>query len=165
MRQSVGLLALLGLVSCSPPLTVTEVSPVSPKLREFKAVQILVTVQETSAERTVGYFRSCLISELCKREIFVTYVTKDDPGPAEVKMAIVLSGFRGVSEGARALVGGAAGKAKLTAVVNLADLRSGEDLGAFSVHGKTSINADAGTTSDIVESVAIGVAEVLRRKR
>jgi len=143
----------------------TEVTPLSPKMREKKAVQIRVATEEPGAERAVQYFRSGLISELLKRNLFEAVTTTEAPGGAEIKLAVTLSGFRGVSPAARGLVGGAAGRAKLAAAVTLTDLKSSEDLGAFIIRGKTGAYADAGTSLDVIDSVSIGVAEYLKANR
>ncbi len=162
MRRSIVLLAILS--GCASVKS-TEIVPVSPKLREFKAVQVLVTAEEPGAERAVSYFRSAIISELLKRDLFVTIVKAEEPGAAEVRLAVALSGFRGVDPAARAFLGAAAGRPKLTASVTLTDLKTTEDLGAFFIYGKTAVHANAGTSNDVIDSVAIGVAEYLAGRR
>ncbi len=161
MKKLIVTMALVGaLVGCSSA-RVIESRPVSPKLHELKTVQLLIDVDEPISPNTVRYFRSSLISELCKRDVFVKFVTSKDAGAADLKMSIVLAGLEEVSTLERVIFAGPpAGKAKLMAIVKLTDLKSGEQLGAFRVLGKSS---GWGTTLEGIEVTAGGVAEHLAK--
>ena len=144
----------------------TETEPISERLPDLKSVQILVTADDSGADAAVGRFRARMISELCKRELFVYFVKDREPGVSEVRMSITLAGYRGVDPIPRFLFGCFAGKARLEAAVTLTNLKSGENLGAFKVYGKSSSATCAdGTTDDAIDILAEGVAEVLKRSR
>lgn len=145
---------------------VTETEPVSDKLFEMKTVHLLVAGEEPGAAAVVGAFRSQLMSELYRRQMFITFVKDREPGASEVRMSITLSGYRGVDAIPRFIFGCMAGKATLDATVTLTDLKSGENLGAFKVYGKSSSATCAdGTTDDAIDVLAVGVAEVLKKAR
>ncbi len=151
---------MLSAMGCSSA-KITESNHVSTKLRDLKTVQLLITVDQAETQPAVRYFRSCLITELCKREMFVKFIESNEPGASDVRMSIALSGLRTTSNLELAAFGECAGRARLTATVTLTDLKSREDIGTFTVHGKSGCYE---TTYGGIEATAKGLADHLQNK-
>jgi len=150
----------IALAGCSGA-AVTESAPIPARVHELKVVRLVISVDDREASSAVGYFRATLISELCKRERFVKFLSALDAGEPELKVTVLLSGIYKVSTLERVILGACPGAAKLKATVSLSDPKSKDDLGTFTVHGESSCY---GTTLEGIEATAIGVAEQLSRR-
>ena len=166
MKLALIVAVLCGSIGCAGGHKIKETSPLEGKLGAYSVVQIAAKSSDEDAGEDLGSFRSALVAKLTERDLFKGYVTHEEPGAADLRLAVTLTGIRRVSETTRFLVGGMAGKAKLFADVELIEIGTGRTLGSFKIEGKSSGGTvAAGTTPEAVVNAANGIAQYIADHR
>ena len=160
------LLAIASLVGCGASYKVKETLPFTEPLGKFKSVQVVVSTDEPEGQDAVEPFRSALLGKLANKALFSSLTTAADPGAAELKIAVKLSGFHAVNTTSQAFFGTMAGTGKLTASVVVVEIKSDEEIGGFTVAGKSaSGTAYSASTEGGINAAADGVVESLAKQK
>lgn len=166
MRILLSSLAIAFTVGCGGGYKVSESKALEAKLGVFRSAQLEASSGDAETHEAVEPFKTKLFGELTSRGVFTNYSTGLDAGDSEIRLSVVLTGLKTVSATERAMFGGMAGKARLTAAVTLTHLKTNQELGAFTITGKSSGGSvAAGGTSEAIDMTAIGVAEFLEKHK
>jgi hypothetical protein len=152
MKKTLVLLAIAGLTGCSAMgfghYDTIEKTPFKGDLKGYAVVQVKVVSEQDEVE-AVDQFQQQLVGEIVGRKVFLSIVTEEQPGNAEIKISVSL-----VFPGGH----------KVNAHVKATDLKSGELLGSYDVEGES--NAGLATTRrHAVKKTAIAVVDYLAKQK
>jgi len=137
-------------------------SQIPERLGEYRSVTVDVSTRDPEQYEGVEPLKAALIGRLSTLSCFDSFVSSSETRGVELQISAVLTGASGVSSTERVLLGGLAGKPRVTADVRLVDLRSGAQVGRFQVEATTSGGSPTGyTTPEAYENAGVGIAEYI----
>jgi len=129
----------------------------------YRSATVEVSTKDLEQYQGVETLKASLIGKLSSLGCFNTFVSGAEPNRAELLITVVLTGAVGVSSTERVLLGGLAGRPRVTADVRLVDLRNGAPIGHFQVEGTTIGGSPTGyTTPEAYENAGAGIAEYIQ---
>jgi len=138
-------------------------SQIPQSLGGYRSVTVEVSTLDLEQYQGVETLKAALVGRLSTLGTFDTFVNSAEPRRADLQISVVLTGASGVSSTERVILGGLAGKPRVTADVRLVDLRSGAPVGRFQVEGTTVGGSPTGyTTPEAYENAGAGIAEYLQ---
>lgn len=155
----------LALVGCSGgPEESSSIrqSQIPERLGEYRSATVDVTTRDPEQYEGVEPLKTALIGRLSTLSCFDSFVSGSELRGVELQISAVLIGASGVSSTERVLLGGLAGKPRVTADVRLVNVRTGAQVGRFQVEATTSGGSPTGyTTPEAYENAGIGIAEYI----
>jgi hypothetical protein len=156
-------LALAGCSSGPEEGYAVRESQIPQGLGEYRSATVEVSTLDLEQYQGVETLKAALIGKLSSLGCFSTFVSGAELSRAELKITVVLTGASNVSGAERVLLGGLAGKPRVTADVRLIDLRNGAPVGRFQVEGTTVGGSPTGyTTPEAYENAGAGIAEYIK---
>jgi hypothetical protein len=135
-------------------------------LAGYRSATVEVSTPDLEQYQGGETLKASLIGKLSSLGCFNTFVSGAELSRAELKIAVVVTGASNVSGAERVLLGGLAGKPRVTADVRLVDLRNGALVGRFQVEGTTVGGSPTGyTTPEAYENAGAGIAEYIQEHK
>lgn len=132
-------------------------------LSRYRSVTVEVSTRNPEWYDGVEPLKTSVLTQLAIRRCFDTFIREGEPIPADLRIVVVVTDAGGVSDAERTLLGGLAGKPRVTADVRLIDTRSGRMAGHFEVEGTTSGGSPTGHTSpEAYENAGTGIADYIQ---
>ncbi len=155
-------LALAGCAGGAEESSWVQESKIPQGLGRYRTVLVDVSTQDPAQYEGVESLKSALLGRLATLVCFDSTVTGVEARSAELRISAVLTGAEGVSSTERVILGGLAGKPRVTAEVRLVDLRSGTLVGQFKVEGTTSGGSPTGHLApEAYENAGAGIADYI----
>lgn len=152
---------LLSACAASGSIQVTSSVPASIDSAKSGAVDVATSV--AGKTETADALQKAIISQLLSKNVFKS-VTATDQSDYLLKVNVV--DVKEVSQGARIMLGALAGKAGITAQVDVLDRRNGTVTGSMVAKGQSSGGTVfAGTTQEAIDQTATQIVDYLLRSR
>jgi hypothetical protein len=146
-------------VGCSAGGTINHTLRSTVPLETFKTLQVNVDSKVADSEKDKTTMLILLTQKLKESGKW------DVKESGQLRVDVVITDMRRVSQTARVLLGAFAGKAKTTAEVTVSKLPSGEKVSSFTVEGESSGGSVfAGGTDESVLMAATKIVEAMNQK-
>lgn len=158
------LIVAMGLLlsACAASGSVQGTSANPPVLDSAKAGAVEVATALPNTNESVDALKSALISQIVNKKVFKSI----DADGADYLLKVNVVDITEVSQPTRLLLGALAGRAGITANVDILDRKGGTVIGSMVATGRSSGgNIFAGTTQEAIDQAATQITDYLLRNR
>ena len=160
MKTAIFALIALSLAACAPKSSIEPMAGPALNLSRDQTAHLTVTTDVTVDDQAPYTLFNALKLELIERRAFRELT--GDRDAADIALYVTITDVDGVSSWDRRTWGALAGRATITAKVEVTDVRADQIIGVFSAAGKSaSDNINAGTTPQAMDQISRAIVSYL----
>lgn len=128
-----------------------------------KSAAVEVTSAVADKAETASALKQAIVSQLLNKNVFMAVTASN---AADYRLKVNILSVSEVAQGARILLGAFAGKAEISAQVDVFDSKAGKSMGDFLARGQSSSGTIfAGTPQEAIDQAAAQIADHLLANR
>lgn len=150
INLSTFILGMFLLWGCASSGTVQTIKPVSGTLADYQRLAVEVNSDIVDSKKEVSQLQELIVDKLQESNLFEKIVGRD---MADLLLKAKIVGLRQVGAGERIMAGVFAGKAKVTADVELIDLKTNNAVSSFRAESQLLWGGTKDTLKDLTEKI------------